>query len=292
MDKQELKQNIKDNKTLSKELEKKLKEEFEKVIDNPTDSQIKKYREAEEVLLALWLKEVMSNMIQGINENISLGKSSAVEQLRKKGFKKVLDNEKAYNDLSNAQKQLVRADLEKVIAGIKANSRRNILEMQQTFIKQKKKLTKGFMQTFRKYGVAYFTDRRGAKWTLERYVNMATTTVLANTNRQAFFMKSIEWGNDLVKVYHIGITPECPLCAPFTGKVLSITGKTKGYLTIDEAKEISGHLFSYNCDHDVQSLELAPEKEDGDNIINPTDQLKKRMQNKNIKNKLISQTPA
>jgi hypothetical protein len=290
MDKQELKTDIKDNRTLSRELEKKLKDEFEKVIDNPTDKQIKKYREVEEVLLALWLKDVMSNMIQGINDNISIGKATALAQLKKKGFKKVLDKSKDYKDLSNAQKQLVRADLEKIVANIKANSRRNILDIQEAFIKQKKKLTKGFLQTFRKYGIAYFTDRRGARWTLERYVNMATTTVLANANRQAFFMKSVEMGNDLVKVYHIGLTPECPLCAPFTGKVLSITGRTKGYLTVDEAKEISGHLFSYNCDHDVQSLELAPEKEDGDNIINPTDQLKKRMQNKNIKNKLISQT--
>lgn len=292
MDKQELKQDIKDNRTLSRELEKKLKDEFEKVIDNPTDKQIKKYREVEEVLLAFWLKDVMSNMIQGINDNISIGKATALAQLKKKGFKKVLDKSKDYKDLSNAQKQLVRADLEKIVANIKANSRRNILDIQEAFIKQKKKLTKGFLQTFRKYGIAYFTDRRGARWTLERYVNMATTTVLANANRQAFFMKSVEMGNDLVKVYHIGLTPECPLCAPFTGKVLSITGRTKGYLTVDEAKEISGHLFSYNCDHDVQSLELAPDKEDGDNIINPTDQLKKRMLNRNIKNKLISRTPA
>ena len=292
MDKQDLKTDIKDNRTLSRELEKKLKDEFEKVIDNPTDKQIKRYREVEEVLLALWLKDVMSNMIQGINDNIAIGKATALAQLKKKGFKKVLDKTNDYKDLSNAQKQLIKADLEKIVANIKANSRRNILDIQESFIKQKKKLTKGFLQTFRKYGIAYFTDRRGARWTLERYVNMATTTVLANANRQAFFMKSIEMGNDLVKVYHIGLTPECDLCKPFTGKVLSITGRTKGYLTIDEAKEISGHLFSYNCDHDVNSLELAPDKEDGDNIINPTDQLKKRMQNKNIKNKLISQTPA
>ena len=290
MDKKELKQDIKDNKTLSKELEKALKDEFEKVIDNPTDKNIKDYKEAEDALLALWLKDVYLNMVEGINENIQNGKSTAVEQLRKKGFKKVEDNSEIYKELANSKKQLIKADLERIIAGIKANSRRNIAEMRDAFILQKKKLTSSFLSTFRKYGVAYFTDRRGARWSLARYIDMATTTTMASVNRQAFFAKSVEWGNDLVKVYHIGITPECPLCAPFTGKVLSITGRTKGYLTVDEAKEISGHLFSYNCDHDVQSLELAPEKEDGDNVINPTDQLKKRMQNKNIKNKLISQT--
>lgn len=287
MDKQNLKEEIKDNKTLSRELETELKREFEKVIDNPNEKTIKEYREVENVLLALWLKNVYSNMLHGINDSIASGKTSAVEQLRKKGFHKITEEEKIYTEIANAQKQLVKANLEKVVAGIKANSRKNILSLQESFITEKKKLAKNFLKDFKKYGVAYFLDRRGSKWTLERYINMATTTVVATANRQAFFMKSVEWGNDLVKVYHIGITPECPLCAPFTGKVLSITGKTKGYMTVEEAKELSGHLFSYNCDHDVQSLELAPDKEDGDNIITPTEELRKRATKIGFKSKLI-----
>lgn len=284
MDKQELKQDIKDNKTLSRELEKKLKDEFEKVIDNPTEKQIKRYREVEEVLLALWLKDVMSNMIQGINDNIATGKATALAQLKKKGFKKVLDKTKDYKDLSNAQKQLIKADFEKIVANIKANSRRNILAIQESFIKQKKKLTKGFLQTFRKYGIAYFTDRRGARWTLERYVNMATTTVLANTNRQAFFMKSIEWGNDLVKVKHLNIHPHCEYCEPFTDKVLSITGNTKGYMSVDEAHDAG--LFHPNCD-DILTSELAPDKEDHDNEIPLSESNYKSLEKKGYqKNKL------
>lgn len=287
MDKKELKQDIKDNKTLSKELEKALKDEFEKVIDNPTDKNIKGYKEAEDALLALWLKDVYSNMVEGINENIQNGKSSAVEQLRKKGFKKVVDNSDIYTELANAKKQLIKADLEKIVANIKANTRRNIAEMRDAFILQKKKLASGFLNTFRKYGVAYFVDRRGAKWSLARYIDMATTTTMASVNRQAFFAKSVEWGNDLVKVYHIDISPECDLCKPFTGKVLSITGKTKGYMTVDEASQ-SGHLFSYNCDHDVHALELAPVKEENDNKIALTDkniEYLKKNGFKNIKKK-------
>lgn len=283
MDKQEIKEDIKDNATLAEELEDRLKEEFEKVIDNPTDQQIKKYRDIEDALLAAWLADTMSNMISGINENIKTGKSNAVEQLRPKGFKKVEDNEKIYTELSNAKKQQVRADLEKIVAGIKQNSRNNIAEMRDAFILQKKKLTSGFMDTFKKYGVAYFTDRANRRWTLKRYVDMATTTVLASTSRQAFFAKSLEWGNDLVRVYHIGLTPECPLCAPFTGKVLSIAGKTRGYMTVDEASQ-SGHLFSYNCDHDIAALELAPEKQEGDNKIALTDKNIEYMKKHGLKN--------
>ncbi|MDE6142034.1 MAG: phage minor capsid protein [Bacilli bacterium] len=287
MDKKELKRDIKDNKTLSKELEKALKEEFEKVINDPSEKRIKVYKEAENALLVLWLRDVMSNLTESINEAVQNGKTTAIEQLRKKGFKKVVDNSEIYSELANSQKQLIKADLEKIIAGIKANSRRNILEMREAFILQKKKLTSGFMDTFKKYGIAYFTDRAGRRWTLERYIDMATTTTVASVNRQAYFAKSLEWGNDLVRVYHIGISPECPLCAPFTGKVLSISGNTRGYMSVNEASQ-SGHLFSYNCDHDVMALELAPEIKEGDNKIALTDknvEYLKKHGFKNIKRK-------
>lgn len=277
MDKKEIKEDVKDNKTLSEEAEKRLKEEFQKVINDPSEKNIKYYREVEETILALWLADVFKNMTAGIKENIQNGKTTAIEQLRGKGYKKVEDNSDIYTELSNAKKQQVKADLEKIVAGIKSNSRKNISEMREAFVVKKKKLASGFMDTFQKYGVSYFTDRAGRKWTLARYIDMATTTVLASANRDAFFAKSVEWGNDLVKVKHLGITPECPLCAPFNGKVLSITGETKGYMSVENAKSISGHLFSYNCDHYAKALELSPEKEENDNIIEPTEELKKRM---------------
>lgn len=281
MDKQETKEDIKDNGTLAEELEERLKEEFEKVIDNPTDKQIKEYREVEEALLAAWLVDTMSNITAGINENIKNGKSTAVEQLRKKGFKKVEDNEKIYSELANAKKQQVRADLEKIVASIKQNSRKNIAEMREAFILQKKKLTAGFMKTFKKYGVTYFTDRAGRKWDLKRYIDMATTTVLASTNRQAFFAKSLEWGNDLVKVIHLNLHPECPLCAPFNGKVLSISGKTKGFMTWEQAQACGlGHP---NCDHIAEAFELAPEREPDDHLITLSEQNKKSLERNNVK---------
>ena len=283
MDKTELKEDIKDNKSLAKELEERLKKEFQKVIDDPSEKKIKHYREVEDLILLAWLKDTFFNMTQGINENIANGKSVAVEQLRKKGFKKIEDNADIYTELANAKKQLIKTELEKIVSNIKANSRKNIVEMRDAFILQKKNLTSSFMVTFRKYGVTYFTDKRGAKWSLERYINMSTTTLMASTNRQSFFAKSLEWGNDLFKVVHLGITPECELCRPFNGKVLSISGRTKGYMTVDEASQ-SGHLFSYNCDHTVSALELAPAKEKDDNKIHLNEKNIEYLKKHGIKN--------
>lgn len=239
----------------TQELEQKLKNEFEKVIDNPTDKRIKHYREVENALLALWAKELFSDLIGEVNTAIQTGKTKAVNQLRSKGFKKELDNSKIYQQLSEAKKQQLKMELERVIAGIKVNSRRNISEMRNAFILEKKKLATDFIGTFKKYGVAYFEDRGGARWTLDRYINILTTTTLISTRREAYFAKSLEWGNDLVKVLHLGTDHEpCPLCEPFEGKVLSITGKTIGYMSVADAESLG--LFHVNCDH---ATELAPE---------------------------------
>lgn len=282
MQKNQIKNDIEQNKRLAERLEKRLKDEFEDVLDNPTEKRQKRYKEAEAVLLAWWLKETYSNIIKDINENISNGKSTAVSQLRGKGFSKEEDNAELYASLASLMKESIKADLVKIADGIRSNSRKTMLDLTEAFIRQKKRLTEGFYKAFKKYGIGYFTDKRGARWTLSRYVEMATTTVLTNANRQAFFIKSLEWGNDLVKVRHLGITPSCELCEPFENKVLSISGKTKGYMSVAEAS-MSGHLFSFNCDHIPDELELAPDREDGDNKIALTDKNLKYLAKNGIK---------
>lgn len=266
MQKSELKKQLEQSSRIAKKLEEKLKDEFEDYLDDPTEKNAKKYKDAEAVLLAWWLKETYSNIVDGINQNIANGKSVAVSQLRGKGFSKQDDNKDLYSSLASIMKENLRADLIKIADGIRSNSRKTMLDVTEMLISQKKTMSAGFYKTFQKYGIGYFTDRRGARWTLARYVDMATTTILMNANRQAFFIKSLEWGNDLVKVRHLGLTPSCELCEPFEDKVLSISGKTKGYMSVAEASS-SGHLFSYNCDHIPDELELAPDREDGDNKI-------------------------
>lgn len=282
MQKKEIQKQLEENKKLSERLERKLKESFEDYLDEPSEKNKKKYKEVEAVLLAWWLKETYSIIAEGINQNISNGKSVAVSQLRGKGFSKGDDNSDLYLSLGSILKENVKADLLKITDGIRANSRKTMLDLTEAFITQKKRLSQGFYRTFKKYGVGYFTDRRGARWSLSRYVEMATTTVLTNANRQAFFIKSLEWGNDLVRVKHLGITPSCELCEPFENKVLSISGKTKGYMSVAEAS-MSGHLFGFNCDHIPEELELAPDVKDGDNKIALNDKNLKYLKKNGVK---------
>ena len=67
---------------------------------------------------------------------------------------------------------------------------------------------------------------------------------------------------------------QCELCIPFNGKILSINGKTPGYMTIQEAA-LHG-LFHPNCDHISEELELAPEDNGGEGEINLNEANQKR----------------
>lgn len=107
-------------------------------------------------------------------------------------------------------------------------------------------------QTARRYreqlaerGVTGFKDRSGRMWNMRTYCEMHARTVCMEAHLQGTANRLVEQGHDLVKVStHRGA---CELCQPWQGKILSITGKTKGYPTLEEAK--AAKLFHPRCRH-------------------------------------------
>jgi hypothetical protein len=96
-------------------------------------------------------------------------------------------------------------------------------------------------------GITGFVDAAGRHWELSGYIEMAVRTATSHAALQGHIDRQVELGYDLVKVSSHNAS--CPICAPWAGKILSITGKTKGYPTIEEAK-LAG-LFHPNCKHTV-----------------------------------------
>lgn len=240
-----------------------LTQAFNDVYLNPSDKNIKKYKELENALLTFWLKEHFLRLAQGINDNIKRGSSDAVKQLKAKGLSRKKAKSNLLNNLAKAKREQAKSDLNKVISGIKANSRRMISDIQEEQIlgisASKKRSWKDVLLT---YGVAYFTDRAGKAWQLDRYVEMLQDTAEYTAYRDSMFAKSGEYDNDLVRIIHNGNEPPCDLCDPFQGKILSLSGKTKGYMTVDEAKSYG--LFHINCYCD---FELAPTEHAGDKEV-------------------------
>ena len=81
------------------------------------------------------------------------------------------------------------------------------------------------------------------------YTEMLARTLTANTYRegaQDSILKQFGEFGDLVEI--LGRSKvDCSECKQYEGQILSLTGKTKGYTTIDEAK--ANGLFHPNCIH-------------------------------------------
>ena len=86
------------------------------------------------------------------------------------------------------------------------------------------------------HGITGFTDAAGRNWDLATYVEMATRTAVSNAwdDLQAAAMQRS--GLDLIETYTHSTEGSCPLCIPWLGRTLSLTGATPGYPTLVEAK--------------------------------------------------------
>jgi|LSQX01.1.fsa_nt_gb hypothetical protein len=135
-----------------------------------------------------------------------------------------------------------------------------------------KQTAKRFREQLAERGVTGFKDRAGRMWNMRTYTEMHARTVCMEAHLQGTANRLMEQDHDLVKVSsHLGA---CELCQPWQGKILSITGKTKGYPTLEEAK--AAGLFHPNCRHAYglhidldkeieefeRELDLTPEEEE------------------------------
>lgn len=107
-------------------------------------------------------------------------------------------------------------------------------------------------------GITSFVDNSGKKWNMATYVDMLTRTTTMQMHNEAKKVEFMAHGEDLVQVtYH---TPCCEMCAPFNGVVLSLTGNTPGYKTLDDAK--AAGLFHPNCRHTYALFQEGIDDED------------------------------
>jgi Phage minor capsid protein 2 len=104
--------------------------------------------------------------------------------------------------------------------------------------------------TLQQQGLSALVDKGGKRWTLERYAEMLFRTKAVEARNRGMANRMVENGYDLVQVSEHG--DSCPLCTPWQGKILSLTGNTAGYPTVASA-EASG-LFHPNCRHAINVL--------------------------------------
>lgn len=109
----------------------------------------------------------------------------------------------------------------------------------------RQRLSKVIQNETQNRGLTMFVDRGGKRWDIDRYADMVARTARADVFNHGVANRALENGFDLVQITRNGSQHE--ECRIWEGKVISLTGTTKGYPTLEEAKE-SG-IFHPNCKH-------------------------------------------
>jgi hypothetical protein len=94
--------------------------------------------------------------------------------------------------------------------------------------------------------VIAMVDAGGRAWQLDRYTSMVVRTSTAEAQTRGAVNQLLEAGMDLVEIV---VADPCPVCAPYEGRIYSLTGATDLYDTLDVMPP-----FHPNC---VCSLEAA-----------------------------------
>jgi hypothetical protein len=119
-----------------------------------------------------------------------------------------------------------------------------------------KQVARNLREDLARRGVTGFRDAKNREWNMRSYSEMVARTSTMEAHLQGTANRLLEHGHDLVKVSsHSGA---CEMCQPWQGKVLSLTGKTQGYPTLEETR--AEGLFHPNCRH-AYSLSVDLDKE-------------------------------
>ena len=88
-------------------------------------------------------------------------------------------------------------------------------------------------------------DSAGKQWKTDACFKMLGRTLLHNNSRECYLSACAKEGSDIVTISISG--DPCDICARYENRLLSISGKTKGLVTLEQA--MSEGLFHPNCTH-------------------------------------------
>lgn len=120
-------------------------------------------------------------------------------------------------------------------------------------------LKKGFSKTIEK-NFKGVTDSAGRRWKLDAYVNMITKTKVSQAYMEGAKTEAVSRGVDLAVISSHGAKDAC---RKYEGMVVSLTGATKGFPTLQEIKQ-TNEIFHPNCSHTItplRSMDLLPESQ-------------------------------
>lgn len=109
------------------------------------------------------------------------------------------------------------------------------------------KYAQQMLNEFARTGLQAVQYRNGRTVSVDAYAEMVGRSLTGRCAMQASLNRYQEYGYDLLRVSaHFRA---CPLCAPWEGRILSHSGQSTQYPSLQEATEAG--LFHSNCAHDI-----------------------------------------
>lgn len=99
-------------------------------------------------------------------------------------------------------------------------------------------------------GLSALTDAGGKQWSFDTYAEMLVRTKGVEARNQGLANRMLQSGYDLVQVSDHN--SDHPACAEWEGEILSLTGQTDGYDTVQDATDAG--LFHPNCEHAINVI--------------------------------------
>lgn len=255
--KEETKKSVEENSSATVKYMNELNKSFNDAVED--EKKKKEHQRVMDAVLSAWLMLMFNNFTEDIYSSAQIGIDIADTQLKKLEITTVAEKgitAETFENQVQARIESIKNDFVTLANEIKGNSSSVFNSLATAITKeQREKIAEDLLKVLKDNGIDFFYDKAGRKWKIENYVKMRTMTELVQAQRMSFFTRATQYGVDLVRIKHLNLHPQCPLCAPFNGKILSINGNTPGYMTIQEAS-IQG-LFHPNCDHIPEDFELV-----------------------------------
>lgn len=249
---------VNDFESLAMQTEQLLLDESFKVLDGTNRRKLDEFDAIVPVIVANFLEQGRQ-FVQNIVPTVYTDGIRKADTLLRRNGETVInkpDYVQIHQETMQAQAQTMFDNVRKSAETIQSNSNNLSRQLRrQLNLREQKVLTPALLKegndilkkNLEARGITGLVDKSGKVWNISRYSKMLSQTEVIRTYREALFTRLIENNEDLVRIVHLNYHPECPLCTPWSGKIISLTGKTKGYPTRAQA-EASG-LFHPQCDH-------------------------------------------
>ena len=277
--KQEYKEWVKEDTDLSEDFSDKLNKAFYRMLRNPSDREMDNFQRVRDALIAMFLASLIDNLRVQLKNSMNMGISVANQQLQRLNINKIVKktiNDKKFKNMLDSIIKSNAVILAYVLDGIKVNTDNIIKDIKSNVIDTKKVIATELAEQFAQNGIAEYYDRLGRRHKISDYIRQKSLDEITRIMRNAYFMQAVKYGVHYVRIIHLNLHPQCPLCEPFENKVLALEENDEGVMTLAEADAFG--IFHFNCDHVPMAMELTNTFSEEEIDINLSEQNKKRKQ--------------